>query len=62
MLTISKNIIKMNESHKKDYEKIEAMIENGDYDFDALTDNTESPEDDFNSQLNEARRLFMVIS
>ena len=62
MITISTEIIKMNERHKQDYEKIEAMIGNSDYDFDDLTGDTESPEDDFNSQLNEARRLFTVIS
>ena len=60
MLTISREIIQMNERHKRDYEKIEAMLEDGNYDFDNLNIDKEPP-NDFDAQLDEVRRLLMVI-
>ena len=53
-------IIQMNERHKRDYEKIEAMLEDGNYDFDNLN-TEEEPPNDFDAQLDEVRRLLMVI-
>ena len=50
----------MNEMHKRDYEKIEAVLEDGNYDFDNLNIEKE-PLNDFDAQLDEVRGLLMVI-